>query len=170
MYPPKLKTSRLSLTPYSPKDEDRFVEMALDEASIRFMGGASGDEQEERRLFKKILEIYEGENKRWFWIWGIYQKNLLSGHLELKETTHTKAHELEIVYMIHPNERRLGIMTEVLALLKKQQTFWQKRLIATISPDNLASIALLQRWGIETEEILVNDETGKEYLKLLLEK
>ena len=170
MYPPELKTQRFSLTPYSPQDEDRFVEMALDEASIRFMGGASGNELEERMLFKKILEMYKTENERWFWIWGIYKKNLLAGHLELKETEHTKENELEMVYMVHPHERRIGIMTEVLALLKKKQADWQKRLVATVSPDNLGSIALLKKWGIETEEALVDNETGKEYLKLLLEK
>ncbi len=170
MYPPKLETKSFALKPYSPEDEDRFIEMSLDPTSVRFMGGASGNECEERKVFKKIFEIYKKEDDRWFWIWGIYKSDVLCGHLELKETEDTKENELEIVYMIHPNERRIGIMTEVLSLLKQNQIIWQKRIVATVSPENLPSIALLQKWGIEKEEILTDHETGKEYSKLILDK
>ena len=55
MHPPILHTYRFTLMPYRQEDEDRFVEIALDETSTQFMGGARGDEEEERALFKKIL-------------------------------------------------------------------------------------------------------------------
>ena len=99
MVPPILNSKHYSLKPYSPADEDRFVEISLDEVSTRFMGGANGNEQEERVLFKKIFEIYERKDERWFWVWGIYKDNLLCGHFELKETEHTNDNELELVYM-----------------------------------------------------------------------
>lgn len=167
-YPPEFKTNRLTIKPYKPTDEDRFVEMALDEISVQFMGGSSGIEAEERKLFKKILDIYTQNNERWFWIWGIYTNNLLSGHLEIKETDDTNTNELEVVYMIHPEERRKGIMAEVLSILKEQQKNWQKTIIATISPENKHSLALLKKWGITKREVLVNSETKEEYLKLTL--
>jgi len=95
---------------------------------------------------------------------------LLCGHLEVKQTEHTKENELEIVYMVHPDDRRTGIMTEVLTLMKQQQVTWRKKMIATVYPNNFASLSLLQKWGIEKEEILIDSETGKEYLKLTLEQ
>lgn len=168
MHPPILHTHRFTLMPYRQEDEDRFVEIALDKTSMQFMGGATGDEEEERALFKKVLALYQKEDQRWFWIWGIYEKDLLCGHLEMKESEHTTEHELEIVYMIHPDLRRQGVMTEVLALLKQKQESWGKRIIATVSPNNNSSLSLLEKWGIEKKEMLINEEKGEEYFKLSL--
>ncbi|WP_062060673.1 GNAT family N-acetyltransferase [Aquimarina longa] len=170
MYPPVLKTNHLTLKPYTSDDEDRFIEMTLDIRSTQFMGGASGNEIEERKLFKKGLEIYKRNDKRWFWLWGIYRGDLLCGHLEIKETDHTNNNELEIVYMVHPEERKKGIMTEVLSLLKQNQKNWHKRIIATVNPKNLNSISLLKKWGIDKKEILISSETGKKYFKLTLDE
>lgn len=127
MLPPILKINKLTLKPYTFEDEERFIEMALDPLSIQFMGGATGNEVEERKVFKKIFEIYKRKDERWFWLWGIYKDDLLCGHLEMKETEHTNNNELEIVYIVHPEERQKGVMTEVLSLLKQQQKSWQKK-------------------------------------------
>lgn len=168
MYPPTLKTDRFILKPYDQRDEDRWVAMALDEMSIHFMGDSAGIEAEERKVFNKVFEIYKSNEKRWFWIWGIYKDDLLCGHLEMKETEYTSNSELEIVYMIHPEERRKGIMTEVLSLLKQNQKSWQKRIIATIDPKNTNSLSLLKKWGIDKKETLMDNETGKQFLKITL--
>ncbi|MEM7102920.1 MAG: GNAT family N-acetyltransferase [Bacteroidota bacterium] len=168
MLPPELTTERLILKAYSPPDQNRFIEMSIDQESTQFMGNATGDFDEEKKLFKKILEIYATDQERWFWIWGIFEEKQLCGHLELKQTEHTNPNELEIVYMVHPNERRKGIMTEALSCIKQQQSTWQRRIIATVSPDNLASISLLKKWGIEKEESISDPESGETYLKLTL--
>jgi len=168
MLPPTLKTDQYTLKPYVSEDEERFIEMALDPMSIQFMGGATGNEVEERKLFKKIFEVYKRKDERWFWLWGIYKGDLLCGHLEMKETEHTNDNELEIVYMMHPTERQKGVMTKVLSFLKQQQKSWGRRIIATVSPENINSIALLEKWGIDKKETLTDNETGKEYFKLIL--
>lgn len=168
MRPPILQTTRYTIQAYRTQDEDRFVEMAIDRESVAFMGGANGIVAEERALFQKILALYHSSPKKWFWIWGIYRGSKLCAHLELKETDHTTPQELEIVYMVHPKERRQGLMTEVLTFLKQQQIVWQRRLIATLSPENLPSIQLLSKWGIEKEETLYDADTGEKYLKLTL--
>ncbi len=170
MRPQKLITKRLTLKPYRPEDEDKFVEIVMDKISIQFMGGATGIEEEERKLFRKIAEIYEKNEERIFWIWGIYKKDQLCGHLELKESIHTGKDELEVVYMVHPNERRKGIMSETMSFLKQNQEIWGKRIIATVSPHNVYSLALLEKWGVEKTEVLLNEETEEEYFKLTLSK
>jgi len=167
MRPPKLKTKRYKLSHYEDTHEDRFVEMGLDPLSIKFMGGASGIEAEERAMFKKIQSLYDSDGTRWFWIWAITQKNILCGHLELKETEHTNEDELEIVFVVHPDKRGEGIMTEVLQFLKSHQHNWKRRIISTVSPNNKASMALMNKWGIEKREVIEDEEDG-DYYKLTL--
>ncbi len=169
MYPPILKKNRITLKPYDQSDEDRFVEIALDPASVQFMGGATGIEEDVRKLFNSGFEIYKRTDDRWFWLWGIYKDDLLCGHLELKETENTNEGELEVVYMVHPEERRKGIMTEVLSLLKENQHSWKKRVIATVDKENQVSISSLKKWGIDKTEIRLDDETGEESFKFILE-
>jgi len=160
MLPPILKTDKYTLKAYSKTDEDRFVEIALDKVSTHFMGGSTGIEAEERKMFSKVFEIYKRKDKRWFWLWGIYKDDLLCGHIELKDTEHTNEDELEVVYMIHPDERRKGIMFEVLKLLQKNQTSWKRKIIATVSSENKNSILLLEKCGIAKKELLENSESG----------
>ena len=167
MLPPIYKTERFELRPYSPDDEKRFVEMGTDKVSTEFMGGSTGKESGEIALFRNIFNIYKNkDSNRWFWIWGIYENDKLVGHFELKETEYTNKNELEIVYMIHPNERQRGIMKEVLEFFKNNQTIWNKRIIATLDFENKASISLLENWGIE-KKVTLKDEDG-EYLKVWL--
>lgn len=170
MLPPTFTTKNLTVKPYEQEDEDAFVEMGMDDQSVRFMGGAQGNEQEERDLFRKIFTIYKSNEARWFWIWGIYKDQTLYGHLELKESVNTSEGELAIIYMVHPSHRKKGVMTEVLAYLKSIQHQWNKRLIVTINPENKYSLALAERWGIDQKEMLTDKETGEKYLKLILAK
>ncbi len=172
MFPPTYQTQRFILKPYEPKDEERFIEIALDKESIHFMGGANGIEAEARELFQKILKTYplQDQDRRWFWIWGVYEDDRLCAHLEMKDTENTQPHELEIVYMVHPDARRKGLMTEVLLFLKSQQIEWNRRIIATVSPNNLNSLSLLEKWGIESKETLTDSETQKVYYKLILSR
>ncbi|GAA0564492.1 GNAT family N-acetyltransferase [Chitinophaga japonensis] len=171
MLPPVIKTTRFTLKPYERHDEDAFIEICLDKEAQRFMnGGLTRDESEERSLFRKIFDIYADHGKRWCWIWGIYEDNKLCGHFELKETEHTAADELEIVYMVHPAERRRGVMSEVLHTIKNKQPGWNKAIIATTSLDNDVSIALLHKWGVEKQEIITAPDTLEQYYKFCLRR
>ncbi len=169
MKPPIYQTPRFTLKAYTPKDENPFVAMCIDPVSVTFMGGAEGIEAQERELFQRISKLYEKENvTRWFWIWGVYEGEKLCAHLELKETGHTNPDELEIVYMVHPEHRRKGVMTEVLALLKENQVEWKRKIIATVSPKNIVSLSLLEKWGIDKQEVVKDSDGGDDYLKVWL--
>lgn len=169
MKPPKYKSDRFILRPYSKNDEQRFVEMNLDSVTQEFMGGTDNSEDSERKLFESIFALYEKKSKdRWFWIWGIYENEKLVGHFELKETEHTADDELEIVYIIHPDERRRGIMREILDLIKDKQTELNKKIIATVNFKNINSMALLERWGITKRQTIRETDSDYEYLKVWL--
>ena len=168
MLPPTYKTENYTLEPYQPKDLKRYLEMSLDKDVIGFMGGATGDRKAEEAMFDKIFELYRSNDNRWFWVWAVYRNQELCAHLELKETKDTTDNELEIVYMVHPRERRKGIMKEVLNFLKANQYLWKRRITATIYPDNNISFQLLRQWGIEREALITDRETGETFSKVWL--
>ncbi|MFK8105441.1 MAG: GNAT family N-acetyltransferase [Saprospiraceae bacterium] len=168
MLPLIYETQHLILRPYRRQDQVRFVEMFLDPSLAKYMDDHLKTEGEALDFFEKIFELYAAKMDSWFWVWGIYEKDKLCGHLEVKETEHTNATQLEIVYIIHFAERRKGLMTEVLAFLKKQSKIWKKQIIATVDPENTNSIALLQKWGITQQATLHDSATGAPYLKLSL--
>lgn len=170
MLPPTYKTENYTLEPYQPKDMKRYLEMSLDKDVIAFMGGATGDRKAEEAMFDKIFELYRSNENRWFWVWAVYRNQELCAHLELKETKDTAENELEIVYMVHPQERRKGIMKEVLNFLKANQHLWKRRLTATIYPGNNTSFQLLRKWGIEEQVLITDKETGETFNKVWLSK
>lgn len=170
MKPPIYTTERFTFRAYSLKDEERFVEMGMDPIAVQFMGGATGIAADERALFHSIFKLYEKKDgARWFWIWGVYEEGRLCAHFELKETENTAENELEIVYMVHPAERKRGLMTAILAFLKRKQSVWNRQIIATVSPENIHSIALLEKWGISKKE-WVKVEGEQPFLKVWLEQ
>ncbi|MEM1124167.1 MAG: GNAT family N-acetyltransferase [Bacteroidota bacterium] len=170
MRPAQFQLSKnILIKPYERSDEDRFMEMSVDQAVIQYMSGANGDEWEERQLFQKIFAIYDRtENVPFFYIWGIYQNEQLVGHVELKETEHTSEKELEIVYMLHPDARRKGIMKTVLLFFQNNQFFFDRQIIATVHTDNEASLKLLKKWGYARKTYYIEDST--KYIKIWLKK
>lgn len=162
-------TKEIIIKPYERTDEDRFVEMSLDQDVIQYMSGAVGDEFEEKALFQKIFTIYNRTAvSPIFHIWGIYWKEKLVGHVELKETEHTSESELEIVFMMHPDARRKGIMKTVLRFFQNNQFFFDRQIIATVHTENERSLKLLKKWGHSRREFY--EDEGVKYVKLWLKK
>jgi RimJ/RimL family protein N-acetyltransferase len=88
----------------------------------------------------------------------------------LKQTQDTAEDELEIVYMVHPAERRIGLMTEVLKFIKAKQSDWKRRIIATIYPENAHSYKLLEQIGIERQQLITDAETGETFKKVWIKE
>lgn len=158
MYPPVFATKTFSLQGYSLSHEERHVELMRDPTTRHFMDDEDETEEDVRNMFHKVFPIYEkSESTKWHWIWAIYKDSVFAGHLELKDTTHTTKEELEIVYAIHPEFRRIGLMTSVLFLLASKQEEWERKIIATVDPKNKVSLKVLENWGIDRIEIIQDD-------------
>ncbi len=168
MLPLTYQTQRFTLQPYRREDQARFVEMFLDPSLAKYMDDHLKTEAEAADFFEKIFKLYTTKTDKWFWVWGVYEAGQLCAHLEVKETEHTNAAQLEIVYIVHFAERRRGLMTEVLAFLKVQGKTWGRQLIATVDPQNANSLALLRKLGITQQETLHDPITEAPYLKLIL--
>lgn len=143
--------------------------MTTDKEVMHFMGGADGDIEKQTKKFEKLLDVYEqpptSETKLF---WAIHQGQKLVGHVQLKPTDYTNKNELELVYMVHPDSRRKGLMTEVLNLIKQEQYRWKQQIIATIEFDNEISMRLLNNWGIIKKETQIDPEDGEHYWKVWL--
>lgn len=169
MLPPVYRTQNYILAPYQLKDFDRYSEMTRDNDVIVFMSGATDDIAEQKKMFEKIFELYRSNDQtRWFWVWAVYRSETLCGHLELKETQDTADDELEVVYMVHPAERRKGIMSEVLNYIKTKQSSWDRRITATVYPENNNSFELLEQVGVHRRKLITDSETGETFSKVWL--
>ena len=169
MRPSNLRTSRFSLKPYRLADQERFLEMFLDKETQSYMGGISHERQVGKKRFQKILAVYERRgNARFHLIWGIYDQDRLCGHLELKDSRWANDEELEIFFMLHPQERSRGIIREVLPLIKRYQYLWGRQIVATIHPENVRSRSRLDIWGVDREETLHDPLEGCRCQKLYL--
>jgi RimJ/RimL family protein N-acetyltransferase len=169
LIPPVLNTRRFVIQPYRTQDEERFVEMGIDSEVARFMDGADDDPEKQHTIFNKIFNHYnEPETNPPTLFWGIFENDVLCGHVQLKPTDHSVEGELEIVYMVHPKERNRGLMWEVLEIFKQEQNRGQSTIIATVDLDNETSIRLLEKWGVTNKETRI-DSKG-EYWKVNLSK
>ncbi len=168
MTPIILKSKRFAIRPYQKKDEEEYLEMVMDKQSIKFMGGATGVIEREREVFNKVFQVYKQKFGKTFWIWGIFKNKILYGHLELKETQYTKENELEIVYMVHPEFRQLGVMTEILDLIRENKSNFCEKIIATVELENEISLNMLRKYGVEKEEKIIDESDSEEFLKLTL--
>jgi hypothetical protein len=70
--------------------------------------------------------------------------------------------------MVHPLERRKGIMKELLLFFKANQHLWKRRITATIYPGNNISFQLLREWGIEEQVLITDKKTGETFNKVWL--
>lgn len=167
MYPPTFEEKAFSLKAYTSQDEERFVEIMRDPKTREFMNGENETETYVRNLFQQVFDIYKNkDSKKWHWCWGIYKDDVLAGLVALKETHHTTKEELEIVYVIHPEFRRTGLMTKVLFFLGSKQEEWKRKIIATVKPRNKVSLQVLEKWGIKRKELIKNDP--EDYHKIQL--
>ena len=79
------------------------------------------------------------------------------------------ADAIEIGYTIYPPYRRQGYAREALEAMIRwaHQAYDVPRFIASVSPDNIASGALLARTGFRRIASFIDDVDGLEYVMLL---
>jgi RimJ/RimL family protein N-acetyltransferase len=135
----------IALRLYERTDFDDFIALFGDSEVMRYIGeGKPLAASAAAELFAKIFDIYR--NDRAFFIWAVYEGDRYAGHAELKRRKGRS--EYEIVYMLQRSRwgRSLGGRLVNLLLFEAQ-----KRgipfIIATVNPQNSASLAILTRLG-----------------------
>ena len=90
------------------------------------------------------------------------------GDFELKETDNTLPGELEVVYMIDKPYWGLGLVPEILKEIIKYSALMNKKVVATLNPENIKTVRALEKTGIEKQEWIGEgkDKYYKVWLKM----
>lgn len=116
--PPVLESARLRLRPDRLSDGERFVEMMTDERSAHFNGRS---EWSRRRIGPEeaIMRNLEGDarGERFNWCIADRETDLMIGHIQLFDVGGFDDTSAEIGYVVHPDARGRGVLTEALGML-----------------------------------------------------
>lgn len=166
---PEILTQRTRLRKYSEADRADFVRIVTDPEVNRYMGGRTDDPAEGNKIFDKIFDIYNGNlGNRFFELWAIEYDGKMIGDFELKETENTEYGELEVVYMVDKPYWGMGLVPEILKEIISYSASKNKRVIATLNPENKKTVRALEKAGIEKQEWI--DAKDDRYFKVWLKK
>jgi RimJ/RimL family protein N-acetyltransferase len=169
MFNKEIRTERILLRKYTEADRAEFVRIITDPEVNRFMGGRTEDPEEGNRIFDKIFEIYNGSlGERFFELWAIEYDGKFIGDFELKQTDNTAGNELEVVYMIDKPYWGKGLVPEILKEILVYSASMGKQVIATLNPDNIQTVRVLEKIGIQKQEWIGEgeDRCFKVWLKM----
>jgi len=165
----EIRTRRTVLRKYTEADRAECVRIMTDPEVNKYMGGRTEDQAEGNNIFDRIAGIYSGSlGTRHFEIWAIEFEGKLIGDFELKETANTLPGELEVVYMIDKPYWGMGIVPEILVDIIKYSTAMNKKIIATLNPENIQTVRVLEKAGIEKQKWVTEGE--ETYYKIWLKE
>lgn len=140
-----MQKQKVSLRPYRHGDRQEFVALFTDSEVMRYVGdGRALDVAAAEVLFAKIFEKYEHD--RSFLVWAVEEDGRYAAHAELKRRSGRD--EYEIVYILQRARWGRALGGEIADLLVSQA---RERglafIIATVDPENAASVAILRKRG-----------------------
>ena len=152
-----LETDRLIIRYLQPEDLDEFYKICGDPEIMRYVGdGQPISREQTQRWLEKSQENYR---KYGFGCFGVVAKDdgCLIGYCGLVNPTFDG--EAEIIYAFKKQYWGKGLASEAAkAMLDfgfKQCAL--RRVIATIDPDNHASIKIVEKWGMEYQEQRIDE-------------
>lgn len=155
MRSPELTTERLHLRRYTAADEAWNVRMLADERVMRHVEGGARDEAAARALFGRIFSHVYAEDA---WdVWAVEERasGAIVGHAEVKPRRDERAApgDVEVVYLLLPHAWGRGYATELLrALVARARELGAPRVVATIAPENAASVRVAEKVGFTLVE------------------
>jgi [ribosomal protein S5]-alanine N-acetyltransferase len=168
---PELTTQRLRLRQFEPRDVDGLHACFGDVEAMRYWNFPACQSKVETTRWVKILARATSPHS--YQAWAVAEQR--GDHcIGMVNYHHREAHNrrLEIGYILAPARHRQGLMTEALQALLAYcfDELRTHRIEAMISPDNLASIRLVERLGFAREGGPMRDywRVGEEYRSVLV--
>ncbi len=140
---------RFTLRPYAPSDRDAFLALFGDPEVVRWVGDGQVDSERNRRMFEKLKVLEIGSEQRFAFVLAVCQGDALIGHVELKQTDETGPDEWELVYIFARRVWGRGYGTELATWALQTAHAHDRRLVATVDPENAASLHILARCGLQ---------------------
>ena len=144
----------VSLRQYVRADRQALADLFGDAEVVRYVGdGKPLGPADAQALMSRIFDIYETDPS--FFVWAVQEGDEYAGHAELKRRKGSS--EYELIYLVQRSRwgRSLGGRIADL-LIEEARRRSLPFVIATVHPDNLASIAILTRRGFERDVKLSN--------------
>jgi len=168
---PELLTQRLRLRQFQPRDVDGLHACFGDVEAMRYWNFPACRSKAETTRWIEILARTTSPHS--YQAWALAEKRS-DRCIGLVNYHHREAHNrrLEIGYILAPAHHRQGLMTEALQALMAFcfDELHTHRIEAMISPDNLASIRLVERLGFAREGGPLRDywRVGEQYRDVLI--
>ncbi|WP_415646603.1 GNAT family N-acetyltransferase [Stackebrandtia soli] len=153
---PVLRSERLVLEPYLPRDEADFVAFFQDARVSRWMGDGPSPEEDDRALFWRIFpNVYDTSA---FDVWAVRENGALVGHAEIKPTEVSGGHEL--IYALAHSAWGRGLGTELANTIVAYgfDELGLSEIHATVKAENTASLAVMTKLGFEHVRDDPNDD------------
>lgn len=142
----------VALRPYTQSDLESFAALFGDPEVMRYVGdGRPLEPGGSAQLLAKVLDIYRSDPS--FFVWAIEEGGEYAGHAELKRRKGRE--EYELIYLVERKRWGRSLGGEVVdTLLNEARKRRIPFVIATVEPENSASVAILTRRGFEFDEDL----------------
>jgi RimJ/RimL family protein N-acetyltransferase len=154
----RIETSRLTLRENEPRDFDAIVALVTDPEVMRFVGDGVMTEERGRQICAKIPELYA----RGAWgIWTI-EERATGEFLGTAEIKPRENEDWEIVYVLRRDAWGRGYATEVASALVRfgLERLGLPRVVATVIPENSASVHVLEKIGMTRIDVDEPDPYG----------
>lgn len=147
---PVTAAETVALRPYEQRDLGDFSELFGDAEVMRYVGdGKPLDADDAASLLNKIFQIYETDPS--FFVWAVQEGTEYAGHAELKRRSGRE--EYEIVYLLERKRLRRALGGKVVDLLISEARARELPfIIATVEPENHASLAILAKRGFVPDD------------------
>lgn len=152
----ELETDRLILRPFKETDLDDFLDYTKDKDSLHFESFGYLNEEQLTKYFEFLVDtpIYTAI--------VLKENNKVIGNIYFTESGEGA---FEIGYILHINYRHKGYAYEaVKAVIDEALLLGTHRIEATVNPENIDSLKLIERLGFKQEELL------KEYKMNMLDE
>ena len=159
-----IRTDRLELVPLDAGQ----MEALLDGGSLPFAVPADWPDEHDARFLRLRIGQLQEQPERLAWpVCAIVREGEMVGHIGFHGPPGINARRapdaVEVGYTVFPEHRRQGIATEaVRALLEHTYAQGVGRVIASVSPENEPSLALVRRLGFVEVGRHWDDEDGEE--------
>jgi RimJ/RimL family protein N-acetyltransferase len=152
--PPRERAGALALRPWTSADRAAWLALFGDAAVVRWMGDGVVDPEQDAAVFERLMTLPLGPSERFAFVYAAELAGEVVGHVELKRTAHTREGEWELVYALARRAWGQGHGTALARWAFETAHAQAKRVIATVSPDNAASLRILESLGLVVAEKL----------------
>jgi RimJ/RimL family protein N-acetyltransferase len=156
-----LTTPRLTLREFVEEDADAMFDLCRDSAVMAFVGPPPESAEEERRTIERHQQRYQNPG---YSLWALRvkgSKNII-GRCGLMDLDVEGEPATEVSYLLARDHWGLGYAAEAASAVLEvaRDRFHLPRVVALIHPDNIASIRVAERIGLEYERDVWEERFG----------